>query len=55
MGEMVGKPEGERLFGRPKNRPENSIKMNLKGVGPEGVNWINLAQDGNQWRLLVNT
>jgi len=33
----------------------NNIKMDLRGTGCEGVDWINLAQDEDQWRALVNT
>jgi hypothetical protein len=51
---LVGKPEGNRPLGRPRHRWEGNITMNLR-VGWDGVNWIDLAQDTDQWRSLVNT
>jgi hypothetical protein len=42
---LVGKPEGKRPLGRPKNRWENNIKMDLQEVGCGGMDWIELAQD----------
>ena len=51
---LVGKSEGKRLLGRPRRRWENNIKMNLKAVGCGGMNWIELAQDRDKWRELVN-
>jgi len=51
---LVGKPEGKRLLGRPRRRWENNIKMALKEVGSAGMDWIELAQDMNRWRALVN-
>ena len=51
---MVGKPEGKRPFGRPKRRWEDNIKMDLQEVGCGGMNWIELAQDRDTWRALVN-
>jgi len=62
MGEMrnaykilVGKSEGERPFGRSRRRLEDNIRMDLTGIGWEVLNWIHLAQDVDQWRILVNT
>jgi hypothetical protein len=40
---LVGKLEGMRLLGRPKRRWENNIKMYIKGIVREGVEWIHLA------------
>ena len=51
---LVGKPEGKRPLGRHRRRWENNIKMDLQEVG-EGVNWMELAQDRDRWRALVNT
>jgi hypothetical protein len=51
---FVGKPEGKRLLGKPRHRWEN-IKMDLRGIGWGGMDWINLAQDWDQWRTLANT
>jgi hypothetical protein len=50
----VGRPEGKRPLGRPKHRWEDSIKMDLKETGLNGVNWIQLAQDGVQWQACMN-
>jgi hypothetical protein len=52
---LVGRPEGKRPLGRPRRRGENNIKMNLRKIGIDGVNWIRLAQDRVQWRVSVNT
>jgi hypothetical protein len=51
----VGKPEGKRPIGRPRRRWEYNIKMNLREIGWGGMDWIDLAQDRDQWRALVNT
>jgi hypothetical protein len=51
----VGKPEGKRPLGRPRHRWEDNIKMNLREIGWGGMNWIDLAQDRDQWKALVNT
>jgi len=51
---LVGKPEGKRLLGRPKHRWEDNIKMYLREVGGGG-GWMELAQDRDRWRALVNT
>jgi len=51
---LVGKSEGKRPLGRPRRRWEDNIKMDLQGVGCRGVDWIELAQDGDRWRALVN-
>jgi hypothetical protein len=48
---LVGKPEGERLLGRPRRRWEDNIRMNLREIGWGGMDWIDLAQDMDQWRL----
>ena len=51
---LVGKPEGKKLLGRPRRRWEDNIKMDLQEVGCEGVDWIDLAQDRDRWRALMN-
>jgi hypothetical protein len=51
----VGKPEGNRPLGRPRRRWEDNIRMDLREIGWGGMDWIDLAQDRNQWRALVNT
>jgi len=54
-GKQVGKPEGKRPLGRPRHRWENNIKMDLQEVGGVCGDWIELAQDRERWRALVNT
>jgi hypothetical protein len=60
MGEMtayrilVGKPEGKRPLGRPRRSWEDNIRMDLREIGWGGMDWIDLAQDRDQWRVLVN-
>jgi hypothetical protein len=51
---LVGKPEGKRPLGRPRCRWADNIKMVLTHVGWGGMEWIDLAQDRDQWRALVN-
>jgi len=50
----VGKPEGKGRLGRPRRRWEDNIKMDLQDVGCGGMDWIELAQDRDRWRALVN-
>jgi hypothetical protein len=51
---LVGNPEKRRPLGRPRRRWEDNIKMDLREVGWGGMDWINLAQDRDRWRALVN-
>jgi hypothetical protein len=51
----VGKLEIKRSLGRPRRRWVDNIKMDLTEIGWDGVDWIELAQDRDQWRALVNT
>jgi hypothetical protein len=51
---LVGKPEGRRPLGRPRRRWEDNIKMDLQEVGWGRMDWINLAQDRDRRRALVN-
>jgi hypothetical protein len=50
----VGKPEGKRSLGRPRRRWVDVIKIDLREIGWDGMDWINLSQDRDQWRVLVN-
>ena len=61
MGEMRGsywvlvrKPKGKRTLGRHRCRWEDNIKMDLQEVGCGGMDWVELAQDRDRWRALVN-
>jgi hypothetical protein len=51
---LVGKSEGRRPLGRPSRRWEDNIKMDLREVGWGSMDWINLAQDRDRWRAVVN-
>jgi hypothetical protein len=51
---LVGKPEGKRPLGRPKRRWEDGTKMDLREIGRGGVEWIQLAQDRDRLRAVVN-
>jgi hypothetical protein len=50
---LIGKPEGKSPLGRPRHR-WNDIKINLTDIGWGVVNWIHLAQDMDQWQVLVD-
>jgi hypothetical protein len=52
---FVGKPEGKRPLGRPRRRWVDNIKMDLREIGWDGMDWIELAEDRDRWRALVNT
>jgi len=51
---LVRKPEGKRPLGRPRRRWEDNIKMDVQEVICGGIDWIDLAQDRDRWRALVN-
>jgi hypothetical protein len=52
---LLEKAEGRRQLGRPRRRWEDNIKMDLREVEWQGVDWIDLSQDRNRWRALVYT
>ena len=51
---LVGKPEGKRPLGRPRRRWEDNVKMDLQEMGGGCGDWMQLAQDRERWRALVN-
>jgi hypothetical protein len=51
---LVGKPEEKKPLERPKRRCEDNIKMDLREIGWDFMDWIHLAEDRDQWRALVN-
>jgi hypothetical protein len=52
---LVGRPEGKRPLVRPRRRWVDNIIMDLREIRWDGVDWIDLAEDRDQWRALVNT
>jgi hypothetical protein len=51
---LIGRPKGKSLLERPRHRWEDNIKLDLREIGIDRVNWIQLAQDRVQWRAFVN-
>jgi hypothetical protein len=51
---LVGNSEGKRPLGRPSRRWVDNIKMDLREIRWDGMDWVDLAQDRDQWRDLVN-
>jgi hypothetical protein len=51
---LVGNPEGKRPLGRPRRSWVDNIKMDLRETGFDSMDWIDLAQDRDQWRARVN-
>jgi hypothetical protein len=52
---MVGKPEGKRPLGRPRRRWVDNIKVDLRAIEWDGMDWIDLAQDMDKWRAFVKS
>jgi hypothetical protein len=52
---LVGKPERIEPLERPRHRSVDNIKMDLREIGWDGVDWMDMAEDRDQWRALVNT
>jgi hypothetical protein len=52
---LMGKPEGKRPLGRPRRRWEDGIRMDLREIGLRSVDWMQLAQNRDRWRALVNS
>jgi hypothetical protein len=51
---LVGKPQGNRPFGRPRRRCEDNLGMDHTEIGWKYVEWTHVAQDRNQWLVFVN-
>jgi hypothetical protein len=51
---LVGNPEGKRPLGKPRRRWVDNIKMDLREIEWDGIDWIDLAQDRDHWRAFVN-
>jgi hypothetical protein len=51
----VGNPDGKRPLGRQRRRWVNNIKMDLRETGWDGMDWVDLVQNRDRWRALVNT
>jgi hypothetical protein len=52
---LVGMPEGKRPLGNSRRGWQDNIKLDLREIGWGGIDWIDLAQDRDQWKALVNT
>jgi hypothetical protein len=52
---LVGKPEGKSPLVRPRRRWVGNIKLDLREIGWDGIDWIDVVQDRDQWTALVNT
>jgi predicted membrane protein len=52
---LLGKSEGKRPLERPRRRWVGNIKMDLREIEWDDVDWIDMSQDRDQWRALVNT
>jgi hypothetical protein len=52
---LMGNPEGKRPLGRPRRRWDHGIRMDMIEIGCGSVDWIQMAQDRDRWRVLVNT
>jgi hypothetical protein len=51
---LVAKPAGKKPPGRPRYRWKDNMKMDLQEVGCEGIDWIDVVQDRDRWRALLN-
>jgi len=52
--DLVGKPERKRPLGKRRLRWDDLIKMDIQEVGCGGMNWIDLAEDRDRWRAVMN-
>jgi hypothetical protein len=51
---LVGRPEGKRPLERPRRKWEDNSKMDLREMGIDGANWIQMAQDSVQWQAFMS-
>jgi hypothetical protein len=51
---LVGRSEGQRLFGTSRNRQKDNVKMDLQEVGRGAIDWVDLAQERDRWQKFVN-
>ena len=51
---VTGKPTGKRPLGRPRRRWEDNIRLDIEEISINAGNWVDSAQDRNNWRALVN-
>ena len=51
---VAGKPRGKRALGRPRRRWKDNIRKDLKEIGINMRNWVDLTEDRDYWRVLVN-
>jgi hypothetical protein len=51
---LLEKPEGKRPLGRLRRRWEDNINIDIQEMGCGGMDWIDLVQDRDRWRALVN-
>jgi hypothetical protein len=52
---LVGRPKGKKPLVSPRHRWEDNIKMDLREIVIDGVNWIHMAQDRVWWQAFVST
>jgi len=52
---LVRKPEGKKQLVRSRSRKKDNVRMNLREIGRESVDWMHLAQDRDQWCAVINT
>jgi hypothetical protein len=52
---LMGNPEGKRPLGRPRRRWMNNVRMDLGEIGWDDINWVDVAQERDQWRAIVST
>jgi hypothetical protein len=51
---LVRKPEGKRLLGRPRHRWKDNVRIHFREIGWEGVDWMHMVEDRDQWQAVMN-